>query len=79
MISSFGATTATGLSGLLEGEISHDKITRMLSEPAQTSKELWLRAKPTVREVESDDGVLVIDDSIEEKPSTDESPLICYH
>lgn len=79
LVSSFGATTATGLSVLLEGEISHDKITRMLSEPAHTSKDLWLRVKPTVREMESDDGILAIDDSIDEKPSTDESPLICYH
>jgi hypothetical protein len=27
----------------------------------------------------SDNGVLIIDDSITEKPSTDESPLICWH
>jgi len=79
LISSFDATTATGLSGMLDGGVSHDAITRMLSSPSLTSKDLWLRAKPLVREIESDDGVLIIDDSLLEKPSTDESALICYH
>ncbi len=31
LIASFGLTTATGLSDLLDGQISHDKITRFLS------------------------------------------------
>lgn len=79
LISSFGAVTATHLSEVLDGAISHDQVTRMLAQPAQTSKELWLRVKPFVRAIESDDGVLIIDDSITEKPSTDESPLICWH
>ena len=79
LISSFGAVTATDFSAVLDGAISHDKATRMLSQPAQTSKDLWLRVKPLVRQVESDDGVLIIDDSIVEKPSTDESPLVCWH
>lgn len=79
LICSFGAVTATGLSATLDGAISHDKITRMLSQPAQTSKDLWLKVKPFVREIESDDGVLIIDDSIDEKPYTDESPQICWH
>jgi hypothetical protein len=79
LICSFGAVTATGLSATLNGAISHDKITRRLSKPAQTSKSLWLTVKPFVRQIESDDGVLIIDDSIDEKPYTDESPLICWH
>jgi len=32
LLSSFSQTRATGLSRLLEGEISHDKITRLLSQ-----------------------------------------------
>ncbi len=79
LISSFNATTATDLSNVLDGDISHDVVTRMLASSAQTSKDLWLRVKPLVREIEGEDGVLIIDDSILEKPSTDESPLICYH
>jgi len=31
LLASFGATTATGLSQLLEGEVSHDQITRYLA------------------------------------------------
>jgi hypothetical protein len=32
-----------------------------------------------VREFESEDGVLIIDDSLSEKPSTDENEIICWH
>src|SRR6185436_8975801 len=35
--------------------------------------------KPFVREVQSEAGVLIIDDSIEEKPYTDENDIICWH
>ena len=55
LLCSFGATTATGLSALLEGVISLDRVTR------------------------SDDGVLIIDDTIQEKPQPDENDLICWH
>jgi hypothetical protein len=79
LISSFGQTTATGLSRLLEGEVSHDQITRFLTSPAKSSAQLWQVVKPMLRQVEQDDAVLVLDDSIEEKPYTDESDLICWH
>lgn len=51
----------------------------MLSKASETSKDLWLRVKPLVRQIENDDGVLIVDESILEKPSTDESPLSCHH
>ena len=35
--------------------------------------------KPTVRKIEEDDGVLTFDDTIENKPYTDESELMCWH
>ena len=79
LISSFGQTTATGLSQLLDGQISHDAVTRFLASNPKTSADLWRVAKPLVRQVESDDAVLVLDDSIEEKPYTDENDLICWH
>lgn len=79
LISSFGQTTATGLSQLLEGEISHDQVTRFLASPAKTSADLWQIVKPLLRKIESEDGVLLLDDSIEEKPYTDENELICWH
>lgn len=79
LISSFGPTTATGLGRLLEGEISHDQVTRFLASAPKTSADLWRQAKPLLRQVESAAGVLIIDDSIEEKPYTDENELICWH
>lgn len=79
LISSFGQTTATGLASLLGGSISHDRISRFLNSPAQTSADLWKLVKPLARQVQSEDGVLVIDDSIEEKRYSDESELICWH
>jgi hypothetical protein len=79
LISSFGATTATGLSSMVGGSISHDKITRMLSRKPGTSADLWRVVSPLIRQSETADGVLIIDDSISEKPSTDENEIICWH
>ena len=79
LIISSSQTTATGLSKVLDGQTSHDKITRFLSRKDLTSKDLWKLVKPTVRQCESDDGVLVIDDSIEGKPHSKENEMICWH
>jgi DDE superfamily endonuclease len=79
LLASFGATTATGLSELLEGEISHDQVTRYLAGPKKTASDLWRTVKSFVREVQSEQGVLIIDDSIEEKPYTDENDIVCWH
>lgn len=79
LISSFGLTTGTGLSRLLNGAISHDRIQRFLAGPARSGKDLWLVVKPYVRRIQADDGVLIVDDSISEKPHTDENDIICWH
>ena len=79
LLSSFGPTTATGLSRLLDGGISHDKITRFLTERDFTSASLWRVVKPLVRQVQSEGAVLVVDDSIAHKPHTDASELIGWH
>lgn len=79
LISSFGQTTATGLSRLMNGEVSHDQVSRMLASPKMTSKDWWLKVKPEVRKIERADGLMIIDDSIEEKPYTDENEIICWH
>jgi len=79
LISSFGQITATGLSALLGNAVSHDRITRLLSGRDFTSADLWQAVKPSVRQVQSEDAVLIIDDSIEAKPYTDESELVCWH
>ena len=79
LISSFGPTTATGLSRLLQAHLSHDKITRFLSERPYTSANLWQIVKPLVRQVQNENAVLVVDDSIAHKPHTDASELIGWH
>ncbi len=79
LICSFGQASATGLARLLDHQISHDAVTRFLSSEPQTSAALWRVVKPLVRSIESAEGVLIIDDSIEEKPSTDENELVSWH
>ena len=79
LISAFGQTTGTGLAGLLGGSVSHDQIQRLLSKEQLGSAELWQIVKPYVRQIEQDDGVMIIDDSIAEKPYTDENEIICWH
>ena len=79
LITSTRQTSCTGLSKILGNSISHDKFTRFLAKNDFGSKQLWNLVKQTVREVEIEDGVLVFDDSISEKPYTDESELICWH
>jgi hypothetical protein len=79
LLSSFGQTTATGLSNLLDGELSHDQVTRFLNRDDYDSKTLWQHVKKTVREMEREDGVLIFDDTIQEKPYTDENEMVCWH
>lgn len=80
LISSFGSTTATGLSAMVDGAVSHDHVTRFLSNNTFTSKDLWLHVKPVVREVEKcGNGVLIFDDTIQEKAWTDENEIMCWH
>jgi len=72
--------TAVGLSDLLEGRISHDRVTRFLNGKESSSKELWEYIKPEIRKIEQDlGGVLILDDTIEEKTYTDENEIICWH
>lgn len=84
LLASFGATTATGLAPLLEGQVSHDQVTRFLAGQRPTAADLWRLVKPLVRQLQSPAGVLIIDDSLEEKPYeekpyTDENESICWH
>ncbi len=79
LICSYSQTPATRLSNLLHGSLSHDKITRSLSETIPRSRDLWHLVKPHVREIESPNGIIALDDSIEEKPYTDENDIVCWH
>ena len=44
-----------------------------------TRARLWQVVKKAVRACESEEAVLIFDDTIQEKPHTDESELICWH
>lgn len=79
LISSFGLTTGTGLSRLLNGAISHDRIQRFLASPRKTGGDFWQLVKPYIRQIQSAEGLLIIDDSISEKPHTDENEIVCWH
>ena len=79
LLSSFGQTAATVLSSLVNGEISHDKVTRFLSHDGFSPKDLWRLVEKEVRLCESDDAVLIFDDTVQEKMHTDENELICWH
>lgn len=74
-----GQITCTGLSSLMENSISHDKFTRLLSSGKMNEQYLWKIAKPLCHEIRSKDAILIIDESIEAKPYTDENELICWH
>ena len=79
LIAQSSQATAIGLSSLLEGSLSHDQITRFLNRNEFSSKDLWQYVKPKVRELEQETGgVLIIDDSIEEKPYTDENAIVSW-
>lgn len=71
--------TATGLSSMTDQIVSHDKITRFLSEEDFDDRLLWKIIKPHLRKVEQADGVLIGDDSISEKPHMDESGIVGWH
>ena len=72
-------TTATGLSELLDGNISHDKITRILSGETMDEKYLWKKVKKLVRVFEEEEACLIFDDTVIEKPYMDENEIICWH
>ncbi|MFT5913286.1 MAG: hypothetical protein ACI9XO_004833, partial [Paraglaciecola sp.] len=53
LISSFKLTTATGMSKVLGGALSHDQITRFLGQELLTQKEYWKCIKKVIRQIES--------------------------
>ena len=80
LISQNQYATATGLSQLLDGDLSHDQITRFLHRDELTSKHLWQYVKSKIRQHEQEKGgVFIFDDTIEEKPHTDENDTVCWH
>jgi len=80
LISQNHHATATGLAAVLDGEVSHDQISRFLRADEYGSKELWSYVKPDIRRHEqTTGGVLLLDDTISEKNYTDENAINCWH
>src|SRR6185312_6404921 len=80
LISQSHYATATGLAAMMNGEISHDQVSRLLRTDDYGSKELWSYVKPQVRQHEQKTGgVLLLDDTISEKTYTDENAVNCWH
>lgn len=80
LISQNQFATATGLSRLLNGDLSHDQVTRFLHKEDLSSKHLWQYVKPEIQKNEQKNGgVFIVDDTIEEKPHTDENDTVCWH
>ena len=84
LLSSTGPTTATGLSRLPDGTLSHDHVTCWLSQTTYGPAEVWRQAKPLIRQAEArrpaeEFAVLIVDDSVLEKAHTDANELICTH
>jgi hypothetical protein len=67
LMTSFSYTTATGLSALLDGDISHDQLTRFLSHKQFSCADLWKKVKKDVREIESEQGVLIFDNTVQRR------------
>jgi hypothetical protein len=79
LVSSFGQVTSVGLSRALDNAVTHDRISDMLSRREFTQKDYWKAIRPLVRQIETPDGFIVIDDTIEEKPYSSENDIICWH
>ena len=61
-------------------QISHDKITRFLNSKESSSKDFGnMLNRKFARLNEDKGGVLILDDTIEEKTYTDENEIICWH
>lgn len=80
LISQGQYATATGLAAVLNGEVSHDQVSRFLRADDYNSKNLWGYIKSDVRRHEQPTGgILALDDSISEKTYTDENAINCWH
>lgn len=74
-----GQTTATGLSELIEGKISHDAITRSLHQQSYGSAQLWQVVRPFIEQIADPNAVLTLDDTVEAKTYMKQNPLIRFH
>ena len=63
----------------LAGRSEHARyVTNFLSEYNFSSEDLWEFVNSDVRAVASDNAVVLFDDTIPEKPHTDENEVVCW-
>ena len=84
LLISTGPTTATGLSRLLDGALSHDHVTRWLSQTTHGPADIWRQVKPLIRQAEArrpieEFTVFIVNDSVMEKAHTAANELIFAH
>ncbi|GIX40599.1 MAG: hypothetical protein KatS3mg129_0332 [Leptospiraceae bacterium] len=70
---------ATTLSLVLDRKISHDRITRFLNQEELSYKQVWKWAKPYVKKINERNAVLIVDDTIIEKPYSSENSIVGYY
>lgn len=77
-----GAATAVGLSAMIQGQVSHDAITRCLHKDDYGSAQLWQAVKPLIRAIDSkeaQEAFLIFDDTLDERPYLQSNPIVRYH
>ena len=79
LLTSTKQTSTTRLSTILDGVISHDKITRELSSEALNHHDFWKIIKPTLREIQEDNASIALDDFLLEKPHSQENSTIGFY
>lgn len=84
LMTSPGIASALVMSKVLQDTYSHDSITRMLAQDEIEQSLYWKMIKPTIRQVESSEGIISVDDTIENKPYSEENErsaarLISWH
>ena len=57
--------------------MTHDQVTNFLAQSNFPSKELWMLVKKNVCKIESPEGVVIFDDTIQKKPYTGENEIVC--
>jgi hypothetical protein len=72
-------TTATGLSELADGTVSHDQITRFLAGEELNGKSLWMKTKKLIRQYGNGEGRLIFDGTAVEKAYMDGNETICRY
>lgn len=76
LIAHQGQVSAVDMSELLDKALSHDHITRTIAQPELDQKTFWKLVKPLVRQVERDDGCIVVDDFLVDKPHSTPNSII---